>query len=126
MGEGGERSEPGEGSEFDACADPSPGSSLRSEPPSPTGGEGKAEFVALFPPSLARALSTQRQRLLVEHRLHRGAGGGRIEAMSHNQIAAILHDRVGVLHDLEPLEFVVVVQAMLAPTISNKFITRNG
>ena len=68
----------------------------------------------------------QRHGLLGKHRLDGGAGRDRIETALRDQIAAIFDDRVGVLHHLQPLEVVVVCRPILAPTISSRFITRNG
>ena len=52
------------------------------------------------------------QRLLVQHRLnHDIARYGGIDPIGRDHVPAVGYDGVGVLHDLEPLEMVVVVQA---------------
>src|SRR5580704_779223 len=59
-----------------------------------------------------RLAAPERQRLLGEHRLgdDRPRGGG-IDPVLREQIAAIGHDGVGVLHDLQTLEMVRVADA---------------
>ena len=56
------------------------------------------------------ARTPERRRLLVEHRLDSQPRGFQIEAVLCHQVAAIGQDGVGVLHHLQPLEAVVVVQ----------------
>ena len=55
-------------------------------------------------------MSQQRQRLLVEHRLDRRPRGRDVEAMLRDEILAVGGDRVDVLHQLEPLEAIIVMQ----------------
>lgn len=53
----------------------------------------------------------ERQRLLVKHRLDHHVPRQRwIDAAGGDQVLAVGHDGVGVLHDLEPLEVVGVMQ----------------
>ena len=60
-------------------------------------------------PTLRRA--PQRRRLLIEHRLDRRPRRCAVEAVALHQVLAIGEDGVGVLHQLQPLEAVFVVQA---------------
>lgn len=60
---------------------------------------------------MQRSPAPQRRRLLVEHRLDRGPRRFAVEAVLGDEIGAIGEDGVGVLHQLQPLEAVFVVQA---------------
>jgi len=61
-------------------------------------------------PSRVNSGSDQRQWLLVKHRLHHFARYVRIDPVGRNHILAVRDDRIGVLHDLQPFEMVVVVE----------------
>src|SRR6516225_10460843 len=78
-----------------------PGESLR----------GSAAMLLSMRPKLTRwASPPQRQRLLVEHRLDRRPRGRNVEPVLRDEVLAVGRDRVDVLHHLEPLEVIVVVQ----------------
>src|SRR5262249_8554367 len=52
-------------------------------------------------------LTDQRQRLVVEHRLHGEPSRCRVEAMLRHKISAVGHDGIDVLHELEALVMVL-------------------
>ena len=61
-------------------------------------------------PVLPRYQTSQRHRLLIEHRLDRLARCLDVEAVLFDQIPAIGQDGVGVLQHLQPFEMIVMVQ----------------
>ncbi len=59
---------------------------------------------------MQRNPTPQRHRLLIEHRLDRGPRRFAVEAVALHEVLAVGEDQVGVLHQLQPLEGVFVVQ----------------
>src|SRR6185295_15916052 len=64
---------------------------------------------------LNRTRAAQRQGLLVQHGLHGEPRGRRIEAMLCGEISAVSDNRVYVLHDLEALERILLMEANRLP-----------